>query len=446
MNAAEHYDAEAIRGDEFRDTKAFSVAKKKILDALVDSIAHFEYGGIGNPQVQIAMDLEMVDYAKKLLNSSFQQANQAEDLERLHRLHGLVLELSIDPLYNYEEPGDVLSYAEVVAEISLRNRLMEHLGALRNGVRSGPMDRALLARNVADDIADRVPATRRNSFLKLKVQVATNILENTFVNALDLQEKLVSGMRNGLFQANSVEKLTEHAVLVTLNLANGDTHTARQQALRMGAISTTNPREERFLNTHFINSTFSLAEKTLNLDILEQGLERFRTCSDYLSPTAQAIHLRLAVAVTFYNSAFKQSLRLLKQLEGLNSKEWDAFKWFVRLIELTIALDTGDMDRFDYALSRAKRAVVEEDGPYPMAVLRFLDKAGRHFSGQLSELDCRTCLAELDAIAEDPNADKQMSFFDFRVWLNSKLAQTSMLEIVNNDESKQWKLVSGIIN
>lgn len=445
MNAADVFDAAAIRGEEFKGAKAFSVAKKKILDVLVDSIAHFEYGGQGNPQIEIARDLELVDYATKLLNSSFQHAHEAENLEELHRLHTIALDLKTDPVYNYEPPQDVLSYEEVISEMYLHNQLLLGLDNMRKGIKRESLDRIMLARNLAAEFKEMEPVTRRGGFLKSKALVASNILENDLSSALHLQEGLVRGVREGNLCSSTVELLTEHSVLVTLHLAVGNTMDARQHALRMGALRTDNPREDRFLNTHFIHNTFSLAEKTLNMDILEQGLERFKDHSHLLAPAVQAIHLRLAAVVTFYNAAFKKSLRLLKKLEGMKSKEWDSFKWFVRLVELTALLEMDDLDQFDYSLGRAKRAVDEEDGEYPMAVLQFLEKYGKRMPNQFSELDYHACLDKLDQLAENPIANKQMLFFDFRVWLKSKLNQMPMLEVVQLDESARWRLVSGMM-
>lgn len=446
MNAATEFDAEAIRGEEFKSAKAFSVAKKKILDVLVDSIAHFEFGGEGNPQIEIARDLELKDYTQKLLTSSFRKAHASENLEELHRLHGIALELAGDPVYNYAYPEEVLSYEEVIAEMGLQKQFLTSLKELRGSMTRESHDRIMLARNLAREVDETTPTTKRSSFLKAKTLIGCNILENNLSAALHNQENLVKGLRIGSLKSTPIEMLSEHSILVTIHLAVGNTNLARQHAIRMGALPTRNPREERHMNTFFINNTFSLAEKTLNMDILEQGLERFQASSEYLSTTLQAVQLRVAAVVTYYNGEFKKALRLLTKLESINSSAWESFSWLIRLVELNALIELNDWEQFDYSLTRAKRAIDEDDGPYPKAILQFLEKAGKHYPHQPSDIELLNSLAQFDQLEEDSKSMKQMQVFDFRVFLKSKLNQMPMLEVVKSDESARWRLVSGMMD
>jgi len=445
LNAANEYDGEEIRGEKFKSAKAFSTAKRKIMDILVASIAHFEYNN-QRTHIEIACDLEMRDYATKLLEKSILSAEKEENLEALHRLYQIARDLEYDPAYQFTLPKVDLSESVLVEEIATSHQLQQQLRRLRLAFRQGARDRQFTSRSVEDQIRESQPQTKRVAFLRQKTLAACAALREDIELSIQLHQNIIQGVQNGSLRANPRELMGEHAVLVLSLLGIDEYEQAHKQILKMGLVKPESPRDRRLFDTHFLLTSMELAEHTYNLPLLEMGLERLDKWKDLIRPAIHVNRRLIAAKVFFVHGQYSQCLRQLRKVEQLNFSLWKQYAWLVRALELVVIWEQKDMDRFDYALQRSRRWSIENKLAYPKRFTKLLGDLGNAVSSQETQVLLSQSLEDIQQLNfTDSEAKVQIDTFDFRIWVKSKLLAKSMSDLVELDKSKQRELTSKIV-
>lgn len=427
FNEANEYKEEEIRGKEFKTPKAWSTAKRKIVDILVASIAQFEYNNQVS-SVEIARDLDLQDYTIKELKRQMAEAQKEEDLERLHKLYQLSYELQADPAYRRNIPKVDFSEELLIQEINLRYRLNQRIREIKQGFQSAYSDRGALAQDIFTKVESEAAQTKRNQFLIDKARAGCVSLESNIQGAIRQYQNMVSQLEQGeIYRASSVEKIGVYASLILYLVTEQRFAEAQRYSMKMSMLAPSSNQERRVFDVFFITCTIGIAGDSYNLHMLELALDRLRKLESNLSMSMLLDIYQIAAKVYFIHGQPAAALRYLRKVEQYPASKWARASWLVRSLELAATYELNDWDRFEYVLERATRWAAGEKNSYPKLLIKTVKTAALTFSNDIPTYQLDKCMQLMDKMAqESPEVKNLNKIFDFRTWVRSKLLDTPM--------------------
>ncbi len=462
LEQQEIYDEEALfkhfKGEAFLNK--FSVTKKRLYDHILNALDSFHAVSSLDAQIYRLMHGADILYDKSLYEQSRRQLRSAERLAIKHDKFNLLAEISLKQKRLLESTG-ILNISEI--EQILKNDLLFHEKSLTydkfwnlksrlfNLLSSKGISRTQEDLVQFKEIIDDLLKTTRKKELYFDTQYLYNHIYSAYFFATGSFSDCYEYLKENLTLFESKQEVIEeqpnryfsiltNAIFVATRLKKNQEAQALLKKLKeMPTQYTLNSNEDLKIKLFSSTNSIELTILTLKGDfkdalkiipIIEEGL---RLYDDKITANRKAfLHFKIAT-IYFITGDMHTALKWINRIlnDSTLDKQEDILS-FSQIMSLLIHFEMKNEDLIPYALRSTQRFLKTRNRLYDFETifLKFLNKVTKAKDIFKQETLFEELYMEIAHFKEDTLQSVAFEYFDFVLWAEAKMKNTSLQELI----------------
>lgn len=285
------------------------------------------------------------------------------------------------------------------------------------------------------------PATDLEHFRLLKIQMGIQWLHRSWRKAMSIQESIAKDFLEKPSLLSDWEKVKETSILVSLaGLVNDRSKVSyflmKYSQMELSSVSGRNASTYYAAKDHIF-----LGQRYSDIQQVEFGLNLVEKYPSLFDNVTKANLLFFSALAFFAHEEFSLSLSLVNKIDTQGLSEYNSISWEPDVLILLLHFELGDMDIFESLLRRTYRITKDLNYQYPRLIVSTIKHLSNIRKSQEKEF-LMSILADFENIKGDFSEKRAIKYWDFTLWIKSRLESVSQSTLIERREQSQEDLSS----
>ena len=426
----DNLDLQFIRGKEFAKSSTFATYRKILIERIVQSKVYFSDLSFSvRLYISEAAKLDAMDLVDEKFRSEFEEGLKREDFHYLLYLHSLRRYVKEHFLYQIPFDKNWPGSSELLEKVGKLERFQRLLESIRVRLMGEKAENPFETQRIIKEFEAIESENGLGSDQLSKLRVGTSLVKGNFVAVFQHQKRLVERLLEDENEEIAGRTIREISYLIKLGIVVEEKDLVVKYTLLLSGLNFRTPLFEEIQTKFWIMDAISVADAYTDFKIAKSAFSSIREIDDQFSDKQKGI-LLYSIAKTSFLSGNPSFSQIVLTYKFGNQKRGQAkHHLFAKLVELLVLLEGDDFDEIDRSINRFKRLNQKVASSYLDRILVTLEKYTKVPINELNSI-LKSALLDLES---NPPQESETMYFDFTVWLKSKLFSHPYKSVIEKD-------------
>ncbi len=225
--------------------------------------------------------------------------------------------------------------------------------------------------------------------------------------------------------------IREISYLIKLGIEVGEKDLVVKYTLLLSGLNFSAPLFEEIQTKFWIMDAISVADAYTNFKIAKGAFESIKKIGRQFSEKRKGVLIYFIAKTSFLSGNLGFAKKVLAYKFDNQKVSQEQHSIFSKVISLLIMLESDDFDEIDRAIKRLRRLNEKVQSVYLESILDTLQKFTQTPIGELKSV----LRLSIQNLKENPPLQPEILYFDFSIWLKSKIYSLPYKEVIEEEFS-----------